>query len=114
LFLKFRGWELNDKCPSGVKTCECVNAPGTTTEGPFFWEDDPISVMITYVGCNPGFCTCNNGNEVDTRPPPIAAVLDTCEKHEISKCLCEDNTKLNYPFDIIGLFTCKPKRVCSH
>jgi hypothetical protein len=66
-FMIWRGKQLQDKCPSGVKSCECVGAPGTTVDGPFLWEEDPIGTIFTYIGCNPGFCTCTDGKVVDTR-----------------------------------------------
>ena len=45
---------LEGACPSGVDRCECLNSPGTYTEGPFDPNKDPIDALITYVGCNPG------------------------------------------------------------
>ena len=45
---------LSAKCPAGIIKCECLNAVGTFTEGPFDPDEDPLQALITYVGCGPG------------------------------------------------------------
>ena len=45
---------LKATCPSGIKKCECLNAKGTFSDGPFDPDEDPINALITYVGCGPG------------------------------------------------------------
>merc|ERR1712027_108817 len=42
---------LSAKCPAGIIKCECLNAVGTFTEGPFDPDEDPLQALITYVGC---------------------------------------------------------------
>ena len=54
LYTKTIWASLSAKCPSGIKKCECVNAVGTFSEGPFDPNDDPLQALITYVGCGPG------------------------------------------------------------
>ena len=63
LFLTFRSEELRRMCPDGVKKCHCAHSPGTYIEGPFDFSRDPIGTVLTYGGCNPDFCTCNNSTE---------------------------------------------------
>jgi hypothetical protein len=46
------------------------------------------------------------------RPPELAAVMDLCPRNEMSRCLCHDNKKVNFPFDVATFFVeCRPKRV---
>ena len=46
--------ELKAACPNGVERCECLNAPGTFTEGPFDPKAEVIGSLLTYAGCGPG------------------------------------------------------------
>ena len=46
--------ELKAACPNGVQRCECLNAPGTFTEGPFDPREEVIGSLLTYAGCGPG------------------------------------------------------------
>ena len=46
--------ELKASCPSGIERCECINAPGSFTDGPFNPKENLLSVMLTIVGCLPG------------------------------------------------------------
>ena len=58
-FLKLATRQMRHFCPSGITKCECIHAPGTFTEGPFYGDEDPIGTLFTFVGCNPGkipFC----------------------------------------------------------
>jgi hypothetical protein len=54
LFLTMVTKEMREYCPSGIVKCECINAPGTFTEGPFYYDEDPIGTLLTFAGCNPG------------------------------------------------------------
>ena len=46
--------ELRAACPSGIEKCECLNAPGTFTSGPFDPEENFLTALLTYMGCSPG------------------------------------------------------------
>ena len=46
--------ELKAVCPSGIEKCECMNAPGTYTNGPFDPSEDLLGVLLTIAGCGPG------------------------------------------------------------
>lgn len=114
LLLKMRSNQLNRLCPAGVLKCECDNDYGTWINGPFDFEKDPLGSILTYVGCNPGFCICKDKPDklVDGRPFPAQAVMDICPKGEMNRCLCHDNKKVDFPFDIRTFFLdCRPKRV---
>ena len=45
--------ELRAACPSGIEKCECSNAPGKFTTGPFNPEENFLA-LLTYIGCSPG------------------------------------------------------------
>ena len=45
---------LKANCPNGLEKCECLNAVGKFSEGPFDPDDNPLQALITYVGCGPG------------------------------------------------------------
>ncbi len=53
-FMKLITSDLKQFCPSGIDRCECANSPGNFSTGPFFYEEDPLGVLITYLGCTPG------------------------------------------------------------
>ena len=46
--------ELTAACPNGIHKCECLNAPGTFSEGPFDPKEEVIGSLLTYAGCGPG------------------------------------------------------------
>ena len=46
--------ELRAACPAGIEKCECLNSPGTFTNGPFDPDVDPLNALLTYMGCSPG------------------------------------------------------------
>ena len=46
--------DLKAACPNGVARCECLNAPGTFTDGPFDPKENVIGSLLTYAGCGPG------------------------------------------------------------
>ena len=46
--------ELRAACPSGIEKCECLNSPGTFTNGPFDPDEDWLNALLTYMGCSPG------------------------------------------------------------
>ena len=49
-------------CPEGIDRCECANKNGTFTQGPFDFDEDPISVSLMQLTCNPDFCYCKVRN----------------------------------------------------
>ena len=46
--------DIKAACPSGIEKCECMNAPGVFTEGPFDPRENPVGALLTYAGCSPG------------------------------------------------------------
>jgi hypothetical protein len=114
LFLEVRSKQMRDICPEGIDRCHCLFNNGTYVTGPFYYEDDPVGAVVTYVGCNPDFCYCKNTPTIerDSRPLELASVMDLCPRNEMSRCLCHDNTKAAFPFDMSTFFfKCRPKRV---
>ena len=106
--------DLKRACPDGVDHCICANNVNESTSGPFFYDEDPLGVIHTYLICNPGICFCKGdpSTPTDTRPDAMKAVLDVCPTGEMNRCLCHDNTKVQFPFDYQTLFLdCRPKRV---
>jgi hypothetical protein len=53
------------------------------------------SIVIGYC-----FCKDNPTKEVEAMPQVIKMIQDVCPKGEINRCLCEDNSKADYPFDL--------------
>ena len=87
---------------------------GTYVKGPFYYDEDPVGSVVTYVGCNPDFCYCKDSPTVvrDSRPIELAAVMDLCPVGEMDRCLCHDNEVANFPFDMATFFfECRPRRV---
>ena len=106
--------DIKRTCPNGVDHCICANNVNETTTGPFFYDEDPLGVVHTYLICNPGTCFCKGDPTTprDTRPDAMKAVLDVCPTGEMNRCLCHDNKKVTFPFDYQTLFLdCRPKRV---
>ena len=54
LLVKGRTMMLRRVCPEGIDRCHCLNKPGTFTEGPFYFDEDPIQASITHITCTPG------------------------------------------------------------
>jgi hypothetical protein len=49
---------------------------------------------------------------VQVRSEELAVVMDLCPRGEMDRCLCADNTKVTFPFDLQTFaFECRPKRV---
>lgn len=92
------------------------------SENQFSWKtycytiaprEEVIGSLLTYAGCGPGYCFCKDApeKEIDVRNQLFYDVLDLCEKNEIDRCLCEDGkSKINGPIDLVGLFSCRPKK----
>jgi len=99
-------------CPTGFEKCECVHAPGNFTTGPFNFKDDLLGSLLTMMGCNPGFCFCNDAKEieVDIRDQALKEVMDLCPRGEMDRCLCKDNTKILWPFTQFEMLECAPKK----
>ena len=109
-----RAKQLRDVCPSGIDKCHCLYKNGTYVTGPFYYDEDPVGSVVTYVGCNPDFCYCKDSPKVarDARPIELAAVMDLCPAGEMDRCLCHDNAVANFPFDMATFFfECRPRRV---
>jgi len=105
--------DIKAACPSGIEKCECMNAPGVFTKGPFDPRANPIGSLLTYAGCSPGYCFCTDApeKEVDARPQVFKIVHDLCPRGEINRCLCHDGkTKVTGPLDVVQIFTCRPKK----
>ncbi len=117
VYLTFRTQIMRRVCPDGVEECDCGHSPGTKVTGPFYYDEDPIGTIFTYVGCNPSFCRCKGKKErVDSRPVEMQKVMDVCPENKMNRCLCHDNTIAKFPFDLRTFyFMCRPKRVsyCS-
>ena len=114
LTLDLRTKQMRDLCPSGIDRCHCLNKIGNYTTGPFYYDEDPVGSVVTYVGCNPDFCYCKDSPDVrkDSRPRELAAVMDLCPVGEMDRCLCIDNSVIHFPFDMATFFfNCRPKRV---
>lgn len=108
-----RAKQLRDVCPSGIDKCHCLYKNGTYVTGPFYYDEDPVGSVVTYVGCNPDFCYCKDSPKVarDARPIELAAVMDLCPAGEMDRCLCHDNAVANFPFDMATFFfECRPRR----
>ena len=108
---------IKTACPNGVDHCICANNVNEITSGPFFYDEDPLGVALTYQVCNPGTCFCKDDPSTpkDTRPDGMKAVLDVCPPGEMNRCLCHDNSKVKFPFDYRTFFLdCRPKRVSSN
>ena len=60
-----------------------------------------------------GFCFCKDAPdvEVDIRMQMIRVVMDLCPRGEMNRCLCKDDTKINFPFTLMDIMNCEPKRV---
>ena len=60
-----------------------------------------------------GFCFCKDAPdvEVDIRMQMIREVMDLCPRGEMNRCLCKDDTKINFPFTLMDIMNCEPKRV---
>ena len=37
--------------------------------------------------------------------------MDLCPRGEMNRCLCKDDTKINFPFTLMDIMNCEPKRV---
>ena len=106
--------QMERACPNGIDHCICANNVNQSTSGPFFYNEDPLGVVLTYQVCNPGTCFCKDdpSTPIDTRPEGMRAVMDVCPPGEMNRCLCHDNTKVQFPFDYRTFYLdCRPKRV---
>ena len=113
-FVEVRSKQMRDLCPEGIDRCHCLYNNGTYVKGPFYYEDDPLNSALLYQTCNPDFCYCKNSPDVerDSRNVEMKAIMDLCPRNEMSRCLCEDNSVIKFPFDMTTLFqVCRPKRV---
>lgn len=112
VFVTLQDKVLRDSCPNGVVSCECDAAPGTNVSENLFMDDGFLNALLTYAGCNPGLCTCKGdpNYEVNIRPPQLKAVLRVCPDGEMDRCLCEDKSKIEYPWTLVDMMLCKPKR----
>ena len=114
ILLKLRLKDITDTCPSGVDHCICSNNIKEKTTGPFDPDEDLLGAIYTYAVCNPSMCFCKDDPNTpkDSRNGPMKAVFDTCPEGEMNRCLCHNNKKVTYPFDVRTLFfDCRPKRV---
>ena len=106
---------MKDLCGAeGIDRCHCMYDNGTFSRGPFIYEEDPLNVALLYQTCNPDFCYCRGSPDVerDSRNVEMKAIMDLCPRNEMSRCLCEDNSVIKFPFDMTTLFqVCRPKRV---
>ena len=106
---------------------------GNFSDGPFTFEENILGGLLTFLGCNPGeiheydasylagdiylsfsgFCFCKDAPnvEVDIRQQLIREVMDLCPRGEMNRCLCKDNTKITWPFNLVDLFGCDVKKV---
>ena len=41
----------------------------------------------------------------------IRVVMDLCPRGEMDRCLCKDDTKIHFPFTLMDIMNCEPKRV---
>ena len=107
--------QMKDLCGAeGIDRCHCMYDNGTYSRGPFIYEEDPLNVALLYQTCNPDFCYCRGSPDVerDSRNVEMKAIMDLCPRNEMSRCLCEDNSVIKFPFDMTTLFqVCRPKRV---
>merc|ERR1739844_655355 len=110
--MDFLDKRVENFCPSGIDRCECVHAPGNFTKGPISFKDDLLGSLITFVGCNPGFCFCKDAPnvEVDIREHMLRAVMDLCPRGEMDRCLCVDNRKIIWPFTMSDVISCSPRK----
>ena len=99
-----------------MASCKCDAAPGTSVSEHLTMKDGFINALVTYVGCDPGICTCKGepNYEVNIRPPQHQAVFRVCPDGEMDRCLCADNSKIQYPWTTIELRQCKPKKASNH
>jgi len=96
--------------------CNCDNAPGKKTTGPYDLGD-VFNLIFELFGCGPGDCKCPGVEEmVDSRPEQLKTILSACPKDkagvsmiEKGKCGNKDQ-ELEWPIDIKKLFfVCQPK-----
>ena len=61
----------------------------------------------------PGYCFCKGAPdvEVDIRQQVQKVMFDLCPRGEMNRCLCEDNSKITFPFNLMELLPCRPKKV---
>ena len=114
LALELRTKQMRELCLAGIDRCHCLHKIGNYTTGPFYYDEDPVGSVVTYVGCNPDFCYCKDSPDVrrDSRPKEFSSVMDLCPAGEMDRCLCHDNSVVHFPFDMATFFfTCRPKRV---
>ena len=114
VLLKLRAKDIKNACPNGVEKCICANNLEERTNGPFDPDEDLLGAVYTYLVCNPGTCFCKGDPNTprDSRNWPMKAVFDTCPAGEMNRCLCHDNSKVTFPFDMRTIFLdCRPKRV---
>ncbi len=117
-FLEIQSKKLRRLCPDGAERCHCSFKNGTYVSGrSLYYDEDPVAATLTYVTCNPDFCSCKGPEpevEHDLRPIEFAAVMDLCPRGTMSRCLCHDNTVAKFPFDMETFLTnCRPKRVSA-
>ena len=41
----------------------------------------------------------------------IREVMDLCPRGEMDRCLCKGDTKIHFPFTLMDIMNCEPKRV---
>ena len=60
-----------------------------------------------------GYCFCQDAPnvEVDIRQQLQKVIFDLCPRGEMNRCLCEDNSKILFPFNALELISCYPKKV---
>ena len=113
-FIEVRGKELRELCPEGIDRCHCMFQNGTYVDGPFYYEDGPIESGFLHATCNPDYCYCKNTPNVerDSRSHEMKVIMDLCPRGEMSRCLCQDKSVAQFPFDMTTFMqTCKPDKV---
>ncbi len=48
------------------------------------------------------------------RSQPVRAVMDACPRGQMNRCLCRDNSKIIWPFNLFSLITCRAKKVVQY
>ena len=45
------------------------------------------------------------------REHSLKAIIDLCPRGEMDRCLCDDNSKIIWPFNAFEMMSCKPRKV---
>lgn len=96
----------SDLCPGDkpAQSCQCL-VGDQTISAPY---ENPLQIMVN---CAPQNCSCDDGSNVDINGESLLArVRQVCPNGPPTECTCADDTKRNFPFDLLRVLKqCRPK-----